>query len=157
MPPAPQPAQPQYQQPHYQQAPPQGQAYGQQQYAPPPNAQPQSAGMEENVAAALCYLVGWITGVLFLVLEPYNKNRTIRFHAFQSIFFNVAAVAAFIGVWIVSFVLVFVPYVGFIITMLLDFGIGLGIFIVWIMLLYKAYNNERWVLPVIGPLAEKQA
>src|SRR5215470_12415845 len=49
-------------------------------------------GLEENVAAALCYLLGVLTGILFLVLEPYNKNRTIRFHAFQAIFAWVAVV-----------------------------------------------------------------
>ena len=56
-------------------APPPGPTPG---YAPPPAAPVQSAGMTDNVAAALCYLVGLITGVLFLVLEPYNKNRTVR-------------------------------------------------------------------------------
>ncbi len=48
-----------------------------------------SSGLQENVAAALCYALGFITGILFLVLEPYNKNRNIRFHAFQSIFLSV--------------------------------------------------------------------
>src|ERR1700679_1592528 len=66
-------------------------------YVPPPAAPiVQSAGMEENVASALCYALGWITGVLFLVLEPYNKNRTVRFHAFQSIFFNIAIIPLYI-------------------------------------------------------------
>src|ERR1700674_1198188 len=51
-----------------------------------------TAGMDENVAAALCYLVGVLTGVLFLVLEPYNRNKVIRFHAFQSIFAWIAAI-----------------------------------------------------------------
>src|SRR6476646_8688292 len=49
------------------------------------------AAIDENVAAALCYLVGVLTGILFLVLEPYNRNPTIRFHAFQSIFAWIAA------------------------------------------------------------------
>ena len=50
------------------------------------------AGMDENVAAALCYLLGVLTGILFLVLEPYNRNPVIRFHAFQSIFAWIAAI-----------------------------------------------------------------
>src|SRR5580698_9298426 len=50
---------------------------------PPPSAPPQAPGLEENMACALCYMLGLLTGVLFLVLEPYNKNRLIRFHAFQ--------------------------------------------------------------------------
>src|SRR5260370_24453319 len=57
---------------------------------PPPPPMAASSGMQENVASALCYAVGFITGILFLVIEPYNKNRNIRFHAWQSIFFSVA-------------------------------------------------------------------
>src|ERR1700722_5603982 len=71
-------------------------------YAPPPPAVAvvQSAGMEENLVCALCYVVGWITGVIFLVLAPYNQNRTIRFHAFQSIFLNVAVIIVAIALGI---------------------------------------------------------
>src|SRR5580698_8383176 len=60
---------------------------------PPPMTQPAvspSVGMTDNMAAALCYLFGFITGILFLVLAPYNQDRNIRFHAFQSIFLNIA-------------------------------------------------------------------
>ena len=46
--------------------------------------------MTDNVASALCYLLGLITGIIFLVLTPYNRNPVVRFHAFQSIFLNVA-------------------------------------------------------------------
>ena len=127
-------------------------------YAPPP-AQPvvQSAGMEENMASALCYLLGWLTGVLFLVLEPYNKNRTVRFHAFQSIFFNVAAFAIWIVVFILTTILHFIPVLGTIIALLLYMAMGFGFFCLWLFLMYKAYNKEKFVLPIIGPLAEKQA
>src|SRR5437867_4021886 len=52
-----------------------------------------SAGLQENMANTLCYLLGLITGVLFLVLEPYNRNRNVRFHAFQSIFLHVGVIA----------------------------------------------------------------
>src|SRR6202035_4773217 len=65
---------------------------------PPPAAAPQAAGLDENIACALCYLIGLLTGVLFLVLEPYNKNRLIRFHAFQSIFLNIAWIAIYIAI-----------------------------------------------------------
>jgi uncharacterized membrane protein len=125
---------------------------------PPPGAAPvQSSGMTDNVAAALCYLAGWITGVLFLVLDPYNKNKTIRFHAFQSIFMCVAWIALWIVVSILSAVLLFIPIIGHLFLLLLYAVAGPGIFIVWLVLMYKAYNNEKWVLPIIGPLAEKQA
>jgi hypothetical protein len=71
--------------------------------AVPPAAAPQyaasapaSAGMSENTASGLAYIMGLITGILFLILEPYNKNRAVRFHAFQSIFLNIAWVVALI-------------------------------------------------------------
>lgn len=128
-------------------------------YTPPPPAAPvaQSAGMEENMASALCYLVGWLTGVLFLVLEPYNKNRTVRFHAFQSIFFNVAAFALWIVVFILTSILHFIPILGTIVALLLYMVMGFGFFGFWLFLMYKAYNKEKFVIPVIGPMAEKQA
>lgn len=124
---------------------------------PPPAAAPQAAGLDENLACALCYLLGLLTGVLFLVLEPYNKNRLIRFHAFQSIFLNIAWIAVYIAISIVSYVLFAIPFLGPMLMIVLHLAAGLGVFILWLMLMYKAYNRERWVLPVIGPLAEKQA
>ena len=128
-------------------------------YTPPPPAAPvaQSAGMEENMASALCYFAGWLTGVIFLVLEPYNKNRTIRFHAFQSIFFNVAAFAIWIVVFILTSILHFIPVLGTIIALLLYLAMGVGFFGLWLFLMYKAYNKEKFMLPVIGAMAEKQA
>jgi uncharacterized membrane protein len=118
----------------------------------PPPAQPAEA-LQENVACALCYL--FITAIIFLVIEPYNKNRNIRFHAFQAIFLGVAIILA-------EFVL------GILATMFLAVGMwsivhllselfGLGCLVLWAMVMYKAYNGERWKLPVIGDFAEKQA
>jgi uncharacterized membrane protein len=113
--------------------------------------------MEENVASALCYVLGLLTGVLFLVLAPYNQNRLIRFHAFQSIFMHIASIIVFIGLMIVMGVLHFIPFLGAILGLMLYPLVGLAFFVLWLMLIYKAYNRERWVLPIIGPLAEKQA
>ena len=109
------------------------------------------------MACALCYLLGLLTGILFLVLEPYNKNRLIRFHAFQAIFFNIAWIAILIVLSIVSFALVPIPFLGAMVGIVLHLGAWLAFLILWLMLMYKAYNRERWVLPIIGPLAEKQA
>jgi uncharacterized membrane protein len=134
---------------------------------PPPETPPYSsagptpalsaAGLEENLACALCYVLGLLTGVLFLVLAPYNQNRLIRFHAFQSIFLNIAWIAVFIAISIISIVLLPIPFLGAMLSVILHLAAGLGVFILWLMLMYKAYNRERWVLPVIGPMAEKQA
>jgi uncharacterized membrane protein len=94
---------------------------------------------------------------LFLVLEPYNKNKTIRFHAFQSIFLWVAVVVLYIVAGILSVALGALPFIGFLFSVVLWAALGLGCLFLWLMLMYKAYNGEKWVLPVVGPLAEKQA
>ena len=121
---------------------------------PPPAAQAQAAGMTDNVAAALCYLLGILTGILFLVLEPYNRNKLIRFHAFQSIFLW----CTWLAVWIViSIFSVALSLLGLFFIPLLHLVVMLGFCAVWIVLMFKAYNNQKWVLPIIGPLAEKQA
>lgn len=113
--------------------------------------------MAENVASALCYLLGVLTGILFLVLAPYNQNKTIRFHAWQAIFAWVACVVLGIALNIVLGIFLRIPFLGAMLDLVLLPVFFLGIFILWLMLMYKAYNKQRWVLPVIGPLAEKQA
>ncbi|MBZ5602909.1 MAG: hypothetical protein LAO79_11435 [Acidobacteriia bacterium] len=113
--------------------------------------------MSENMACALCYLLGLLTGVLFLVLAPYNQNRKIRFHAFQAIFMHVALIIAGFALSIVFGLLLQVPFIGAMIGLVVWPILGLACFALWLMLMYKAYNNEKWVLPIVGPLAEKQA
>jgi uncharacterized membrane protein len=117
----------------------------------------QATGMSENLASALCYLFTVITGILFLVLEPYNKNRNVRFHAFQAIFFGIGTIVCWVVLIAISTVLAHIPILGPLISLLLIAVLWIGVFIAWLMLMYKAYNNQRLVLPVIGPLAEKQA
>ncbi len=142
-----------YQQGGYQQG-----GYQQGGYPPPGyGAQPAQAGLSDNAASALCYLAGLITGIIFLVVVPYSTNRNVRFHAFQSIFFNVAWIALWIVEMIVSAVLAAIPVLGWILSLLLMMAIALGGLILWLLLMWKAYNGDRLVLPVIGPLAEKQA
>ncbi len=122
--------------------------------APQAGAQPASGGLTENVASALCYLVGFITGIVFLVLAPYNQNKTVRFHAFQSIFFNVAWFAFWILIMILHIIL---PFALSLILSLISLVVWLGGFVLWLVLMWKAYNNQRFKLPVVGDLAEKQA
>jgi uncharacterized membrane protein len=158
-----QPPYPQQQQPFGQQPPPYGQQqppYGQPQYGQPQYGQPAPAagGMEDNVASALCYLFGLVTGVLFLVLEPYNKNRVVRFHAFQSIFFNIGAIVLNIGFSIVFSILrQILPFSMWVIFTLGSLGLSLILLGAWAFLMYKAYNREKFMIPFIGDLAEKQA
>ena len=121
-----------------------------------------SSGMTENLAGALCYLVGFITGILFLVLEPYNKNPRVRFNAFQSIFFHLTWIVFWIAMTVLQLIMAAIlPWsLHFILSLLSVFVwliIGLGGFVLWIMLMFKAYNNSPLVLPIIGPLAKKQA
>ena len=150
-PPQQQPPYPQQQQPYGQQQPP----YGQPQYGQPA---PAAGGMEDNVASALCYLLGLITGVLFLVLEPYNKNKMVRFHAFQSIFFNLGAIVVNIAFSIVvSIMRHLLPFGMWTLFTLLSLGLSLAMLGAWAFLMYKAYNREMFKIPVIGDLAEKQA
>ncbi|SDH39165.1 Uncharacterized membrane protein [Alteribacillus persepolensis] len=103
-----------------------------------------SMGLEENVAGLLCYVFGLITGILFLVLE--KDSRFVRFHALQSIFISAALV-------ILNIVLTAVPVLGWLIGILLSL---LG-FVLWIILMVKAYQGQWFKLPVVGEMAEKQA
>jgi uncharacterized membrane protein len=117
-------------------------------------AAPTAAGLTDNVVSALCYLplplVGLVLAIVFLVLAPYNQNRTIRFHAFQSIFLHVAAIVIYTA-W--HFIAVFSGFFLFFLTPL----IWLGFFVLFLLLMIKAYQNQKLVLPIIGPLAEQQA
>jgi len=114
--------------------------------------------MSSNVAGLLAYILGFITGIIFLVLEPYNKDKFVRFHAFQSIFFSVALIAFWIVWTILSAVLGVVTFgIMAVVMAIIGLLIALVIFGYWIFLMYKAYNNERYMIPFIGPLAAKQA
>jgi uncharacterized membrane protein len=121
---------------------------------PPPGAAPGVAavGMTDNAASALCYVLGLITGILFLVLAPYNQNKTIRFHAFQSIFMSVACI-------VFSMVFNMIIFSGLHMFSLLFLSplISLAFFILWIYMIITAYQGKKVVLPVIGPIAQGQA
>lgn len=117
----------------------------------PSVAQATAGGMADNVAGMLAYFT-IIPAIVFLVIEPFNKNRFVRFHAWQSVFFNVA----WIALWIALQIVVHVPFFGWL-TVLVWPLVMLGGFIVWIVLVVKANQNQMFKLPVIGDLAEKQA
>jgi len=117
-------------------------------------ATPAATGLSDNVAGALCYVLGLITGILFLVLAPYNQSKFVRFHAFQSIFLHVGLIA----LWVIDTTIVLIlPWSLHLIVSLLWMLIALGGVAMWLICLVKAYQGERYKLPVIGDLAEKQA
>ena len=105
-------------------------------------AQKTSTGLEQNVAGLLCYLVGWVTGLIFLLIE--KENRFVRFHAMQSI-------VVFGALTVASIILSFIPFIGWIIGWLLGL-LGLAL---WIVLMVKAYQNQMYKLPVAGDFAER--
>jgi uncharacterized membrane protein len=108
-------------------------------------------GLTDNLAGALAY-VTVIPAIVFLVLEPYNRNKFIKFHSFQCIFFAVAWTA----LWIVLNIVAHIPLLGWL-TVLVWPLVGLAGFVIWLVLVLKAYQGQMWKLPVIGDMAEKQA
>jgi uncharacterized membrane protein len=115
-----------------------------------------TGGLEDNVAGLLAYIT-IIPAILFLVMEPYNKKPFVRFHSFQCIFLHVAAIVVGIAAMILSAVLAFIPIFGHLVMLLIWPVIWLGFFVLWLVLLMKAYQGQMWKLPFIGDLAEKQA
>lgn len=101
-----------------------------------------STGLNQNVAGLLCYLIGWVTGLIFFLIE--KENKFVRFHAMQSMI-------TFGGLTVLFMVIGYVPFIGW---MLLPF-LGLLQLVLWILLMVKAYQGEQFKLPVIGDLAEK--
>lgn len=104
-------------------------------------------GLQPNVASLLCYVLGWVTGIIFLILE--KDNKTVKFHAWQSIFtfgsITVVQIILQILAWIIwpIFILVWI--------------IWLISLILWIVLMVKAYQGQMWKVPVVGDIAAKQA
>jgi uncharacterized membrane protein len=100
-------------------------------------------GVDENIEGLLCYVLGWITGIVFLVLE--KENKFVRFHAMQSL-------ATFLAFFIILFIVGMIPLIGWFFHM-----IGWIIMVIlWLFLMYKAFKGERYKLPVVGDFAEKQ-
>jgi uncharacterized membrane protein len=103
-----------------------------------------STGLTANVAGLLCYVAGWITGIIFVVLE--KKSTFVKFHAWQSIMtFGVLTVAYLVLHWI--------PFIGWILSILVYILMA----ILWIILMIQAGSGKMWKLPGAGDWAEKQA
>jgi uncharacterized membrane protein len=107
-----------------------------------------STGLEPNVAGLLCYLLGWITGLIFFLVE--KENEFVRFHAKQSI----VVFGAFSVISILLFILGLIPYIG-LLFFVLNVLVGILSLVLWVMLMIKAYHGERYKLPWAGDFAEK--
>jgi uncharacterized membrane protein len=101
-----------------------------------------SLDMSENIEGLLCYALTWISGIVFLLIE--KENKFVRFHALQSIF-------TFLPLTVLSYILHWIPFIGW----LLGSFIGILGFILWIVLMIKAYNGEEYRLPIIGDLISR--
>jgi uncharacterized membrane protein len=109
------------------------------------------SGLSDNGAGALAYIT-FIPAILFLVMPPYNKSTYVRFHAWQSIFLNVLGVAVFI----VFAILGRIPLLNLLVIPVM-LAVFLGLFILWLAVILKALNGQRFHIPALGQLAESQA
>jgi uncharacterized membrane protein len=100
---------------------------------------PSSTGLEENVAGFLCYLLGFITGIVFLVVE--KKSSFVKFHAKQS-------TIAFLILFVIILIVGWIPVIGILII--------LFTLILWLLLMIKALRGERYLLPIVGNMAEEK-
>ena len=128
---------------------------------PPVPVGKSSTGLDENVAALLSYVFGWVSGLIFFLIE--KDSRLVRFHAMQSLLFNVLVAVVGIVLWVVMFVLLLIGtqisgIVSTLVTLvatLVWIALVIGILIAWIMCLIKAFQGQYFKLPIIGQFAEK--
>lgn len=117
-----------------------------------------SQTMDTNLVGALAYFAGFITGIIFLVVDPYKNNSFVRFHAFQSILFNIA----WVGLWIVwMFVSIILSTITRGLFGLISLPVSLlfsfGGFAIWVFLMYQAYQQKLFKLPIVGKFAAQKA
>jgi len=103
-----------------------------------------SVGIQPNLEGLLCYFLGFITGLVFYIIE--RKNKFVRFHAIQSML-------VFGGFFIANLILIVIPFLGVVLSMLLS----LLSLVLWVILMIKAYQGEYFKLPVVGDVAEKKS
>jgi uncharacterized membrane protein len=108
------------------------------------NTQKTSTGLDANVAAALTYAVGWVTGLAFLVIE--KENRFVRFHAMQSTIVFATLSLGFI-------LLQSIPLLGMLLSVFIVIPLSA---VLWLLMMFKAYQGERFKLPIAGEMAEQR-
>lgn len=130
---------------------------------PPDQAGKSSTGLDANLAALLSYVFGWLSGLIFFLIE--KESKFVKFHAMQSILFNVLVAVVAIGITIVMMIIGFVAsqissalgaIVGLLVGLIwLVFCVVL--LVAWVLCLVKAYQYKTFKLPFIGDFAEKIA
>lgn len=115
--------------------------------------QPTASGLPANLAGALCYVLGPITGVAFLLIE--KDNRFVRFHGAQSTAVGIILFVVSLAFTILSSVLAVIPVLGWIVGLLLGLAFGLATFFLWIMLMWRAYQGQMWEVPFASGLTRK--
>ena len=114
---------------------------------------PSSTGLAPNVAGALSYAFGPVTGIAFIVLE--KQSRFVRFHAMQSTLVSVVLVMANVVLSVTKAILSFIPFIGGVLASGLTTVVGIVTFVLWVMLMYMAYQGRQWELPFVGDHARK--
>jgi uncharacterized membrane protein len=116
-----------------------------------------STGLDANIAAALSYFLGLLSGALFFGIE--TESRFVKFHAMQSMLLSVAAIIVWIVYMVVITVFTRIPFLGFLVAILGVLGwavLTLGFLGVWLYCMFRAFQGERFKLPYLGEVAEKQ-
>src|SRR5205823_2052597 len=119
------------------------------------SASPMAVTGADKIIAALAYV--FLPAIIFLFIEPYKRNRFVRFHCFQAIFLAVAAIVIGTILKIAAAIIFLIPLLGPLIVVLAWIILGIGWFILWVVLVLKALQGEVFRLPYIGDWAEKQA
>lgn len=117
--------------------------------SPAPSSAPAGSGLPDNVAGALAYLLGPITGVAFFVID--KERPFVRFHAVQSIAISVVWVTVAVLFMVLSTVLGFVPILGWLVSIFLNLGLALAGFALWLWLMFQAYQGRARALPGLAP------
>jgi uncharacterized membrane protein len=105
----------------------------------------------------LCYILWPVALLFFLLVGPYKRNPFVRFHAFQALFLGFAAIVVAIALQIMTSILALIPVLGWIVGGLIWIAYGITLFVMVIVMMYKAYNGEWYSIPVIGNLARQRA
>jgi uncharacterized membrane protein len=128
---------------------------------PPVQSGKSSTGLDENVASLIAYLAGWVSGLVFFLIE--KSSRLVRFHAMQAILLNVVLIVVWVVLAVVISIIVIIlgqvsnalAGIASILSVLLYLAGGLVTILVWVMCLIKAYQGQMYKLPIIGDYAEK--